>query len=375
VNIVLLTPSPPLRGGLVQYAAQLDRALAARGHATQVIGFRRQYPAALFPGRRQLDTDPQPHVLPSQLLFSPLSPVSWRRTARAALAFGAQALVLHYWSPFTALGYAAVAGRLRRSGVRVIVLAHNLYAHEPLPGARLLAQVLLRQCDAVLVHSAAVQRAIARSAPRLTTRLVPHPLHHLFPCSLSPLEARQRLGLPPSAPIVLFFGYVRPYKGLPVLLEAVASAQAALPGLHLLVAGESYAGRAAYERQVAALGLAPHLTRLDHFLTRAEVGCCFAAADLVVLPYRRATQSGVVPIAYAHARPVIASAVGGLPEQIAPGRTGFLVPPNDPAALAEALRAFFTLPDRAAFPAHIRAWTAGWTWEAVAAAIEALARG
>lgn len=373
MKIAFVTPTPPLRGGMVQYAAQLYAALTARGHAVDALGFRRQYPTLLFPGRSQLDPSAHPLALPARRIFDPLNPVSWLRTAAAARAARPDLLLLHYWMPFLAPGYGAIArlGR-RRDGGRVVLLAHNLLSHESQPGGRALARWLLGRCDRVIVHSEAVREIALALRPDARVLVAPHPVHQIFETPLARDAARRALGVPLQAPVLLMFGHVRRYKGLELLLDAMPRVAAALPDVRLLVVGEFYVARQPYEAQIGRLGLAAHVTLEDRFVPREEVGRYFAAADLVVLPYLAATQSGIAAIAYAHERPVVATAVGGLPEQVADGETGYVVPLRADA-LAEAIVRYFREADRPAMADAIRARRQLATWEQVAATVEACA--
>jgi len=373
VKLALVTPAPPLRGGPVQYAAQLYAQLAERGHSVHVIGFRRQYPTWLFPGRTQYEVGGQSLHLPNEPLFDPLAPFSWVRAARRLQQLEPDGVLFQYWMPFFAPGYGAVAWLCHRwTRARVVLLAHNVKPHERQPGGQLLTRWLLAQCDGFLVQSAAVQSELLALRPGAHCARAPHPVHDIFECALTCDEARAQLGLPAGAPVLLFFGHVRPYKGLGVLLDAMARVRRALPAAHLIVAGEFYQDRRPYERQIAALGLAGAVTMVDRFIPREQVGLYFVAADLVALPYLDASQSGIIPIAYYHDRPVIATAAGGLPEQVAEGETGCLVPPRDPDALARAIVRFWTEADRASMAAHIRARRLECTWERLAQAVEKL---
>lgn len=372
MRLALVTPGPPLRGGLVQYATQLYAELLRRGHAVWVLGYRRQYPAFLFPGRSQREPSAAPLDLPNEPLFDPLSPFSWVRVARCAQALALDGVLFQYWMPFTAPGYGIVAGLIRQwTRAHTLLLAHNIRPHEPQPGERLLTRWLLNRYDGIIVESGTVRDDLLALKPDARYVQVPHPVHRLFECSLTQAEARTVLGLPTSAPL-LFFGHVRPYKGLGLLLEAMAHVVRALPSIHLLVAGEFYVDRRHYERQIAALGLGTGVTLVDHFVPHEQVGMYFVAADLIVLPYLHATQSGIVPIAAYHERPVVVTAVGGLPEQVVDGETGYVVPPGDASALAEAIVRFFVRADRPMMAARIREWRQLHTWGRLAEAIESL---
>jgi D-inositol-3-phosphate glycosyltransferase len=343
VRIALLGPVHPYRGGIAHYTAALTRALLERGHAARVFSFTRQYPRLLFPGQRQTDTSEAALAVPSERVIDSLSPLSWWRASRAAAAFGPTLVLVQWWHPFFAPSLGTVARWVRRrTGAQVVFVCHNVRPHE----ASRLDSALLRYAygaaDAFVVQARGEARRlrelIGEAAP---VEVAPHPPYEVLSELAPPLEravARARLGL--TAPrVVLFFGLVREYKGLSVLLDAFA--QLDDPGAQLVVAGEFYAPAGPYRAQVERLGLAGRVRFDARYIPNEEVGAYFSAADVVALPYRHATQSGIVQLAWAYGVPVVVSAVGGIPEVVEDGVSGLLVPPERPDALSEALRRFF----------------------------------
>lgn len=352
MRLALVGPVRPLRGGVAQHTTRLAGALADAGHDVRVVSFARLYPRRLYPGRAQREPDGTGEPAGSPLLV-PWWPPSWRRAARAVREHRPDLVVMAWWVPFLGPMAAWLARRLRRSGLRVAWLCHNVLPHD---GGGWVDRVVTRRAlargDAWLVHArsdAAVLEALLGPdrVARGDLRVVGMPGMDPAPGAPPPVRAaaRRAMGVPEAVPLALFFGFVRPYKGLDVLIDALPAARRAVPGLRLWVAGEFWMPAAELAARARALGLGDDaLTLEDAYLPAAEAAARLAAADVCVLPYRTATQSAVATAAFARGVPVIATRVGGLPEAVADGASGLLVPPEDPSALAAALARFFEEP-------------------------------
>ncbi|PEN07870.1 glycosyl transferase [Longimonas halophila] len=332
-------PAYPYRGGIAHFTELTARALRNAGHPPRLCTFTRQYPAWLFPGRTQTvePGTPPPAGLPKpDRRIDTLNPLTWHRTARWMQQEAAGA-VMQYWMPFMALPFAYMAWQMRRAGRPVVGIIHNALPHERHWGDAQLSRLFLHQLSGAVALSESVAADVRALTPALPTEQVDHPAYTRFGTRPDQTDARARLDLPTEGLLVLFFGFVRRYKGLDVLLDAWPAVQEHRPNPFLCIAGEAYDDPAPYRAQMEAL---PHPDRVrwdDRYIPEDQVADYFAAADLVVQPYRHATQSGVVQIAAHMNRPVIVTDVGGLPETIDSGRTGFVVPPEDPDALAEAI--------------------------------------
>jgi glycosyltransferase involved in cell wall biosynthesis len=363
--VALLGPAWPLRGGIAQYLALLYRALEARAEVTQ-FSLIRQYPSFLFPGKTQHDASSEPLRVPAEAVLDTVNPLQWPRAARRVAAWRPDGLVFKWWLPFFGPSYAAVLGAARRAGAVNVMIADNLVPHEKRPFDDWATGLVLRRTDAFVVMSETVEADLRRLVPGAPYRRVPHPVYAQYASDEPRAAARAALGL--DGDVLLFFGFVRRYKGLDVLLEALPVVRARRPAT-LIVAGEFYEPIQPYRVRAAALGVAEHVRFYDRYLNDEEVRRLFAAADVCVLPYRSATQSGVVPVAYAASCPVITTRVGGLPEFVAEGESGYTVPPEDPAALAAAILRFYEQGGRAAMEAGVRREAAKYTWDALAGAI------
>jgi D-inositol-3-phosphate glycosyltransferase len=360
-RIALLGPLHPWRGGLAQYLQLLGEALQSHAQVNAVT-FTRQYPGILFPGTTQFDLDaPRPQFLTVPLLDS-INPITWRRSAAQLERWQPAAVVLKWWMPFFGPAFASSVGPLRRRGTRVVLVCDNLVGHEPRVFDRAFTDWMMRNSDGYLVMSDAVERDLDRLKPGAPRRRVPHPFYAQFDRQRWTREtARASLGL--EGDVALFFGYVRHYKGLDTLLTAWKRVRATRPGATLVVAGEFYEDRAAYEGLAKEAG---GVRIVDRYIPDDEVEALFRAADVTVLPYRTGTQSGVTHVAYALGSPVIATRVGGLTESVREGETGLTCPPEDPAALAAALVRFFAEGLNERMRAPIAALRASHSWEALA---------
>lgn len=361
-RIALLGPLHPWRGGLAQYLQSMGEALEAHAEV-RAVTFTRQYPSLLFPGTSQFDAAAPRPRFPTSALLDSVDPLSWRRTARHLESFAPGAVVLKWWMPFFGPAFASAVGPLRRHGTRVVLVCDNLIAHEPRFFDAAFSRWMLRNADGHLVMSDAVERDLDSLSPGAPRRRVPHPFYAQFDCGRWTREtARRELGL--TGDVALFFGYVRDYKGLDTLLEAWPRVRQRR-AVTLVVAGEFYEKPERY-RALAAHAGEGAVRFIDRYIPDAEVEALFRAADVSILPYRSATQSGVTHVAYALGTPVITTRVGGLAETVREGETGLTVPPEDPEALAEGVLRFFeeSLGDGMAGP--IAALRAAHSWEALA---------
>lgn len=358
----LLGPVWPYRGGISHFLVSMARGLGRRGHGVRLVTFKRQYPDRLFPGATQFDEGPPPEGLPrAPRLLDTLNPLSWRLTARRIVADGSDVLVFKYWMSFFAPALGTIARIVRRRGVRVLCVVDNALPHERRLGDRALARFVLGACDGLVVMSDKVRGDVEQIVPGVPVVQTPHPVYDIFGDALSRDDARALLGLGVAAPTLLFFGFIRRYKGLHVLLDAMPHVLARLPNARLVVAGEFYADEEALRAQAAPLGDA---VRFDaDYIPDAAVGRYFCAADVVVQPYVSATQSGVAQIAFHFRRPLVTTDVGGLAEIVPDGEAGLVVAPDQPQALADALIRFFeeNLADRLA--AGVERERQAYTWE------------
>lgn len=333
MKIAFIAPVPPFRGGIAKYCYSLAKELEKR-HDLLLLSYRRQYPALLY-GRKS-QTDPQIDGAAVQREFGNLSfdidsanPLSWAATSRRIAAFGTELVILPWWVVYWAPMYLYLLRSFRKRGIRVVVLCINVFEHEDSLLKKSLTKLVLRSTESIIVHSEQEKNEILEFHPKATVIKHLLPLFHYEPCDARPQDDSTHL---------LFFGFVRPYKGLDTLLKAVA-----LLGerkVTLTVAGEFWNDRESYQRMVEELGISDRVRIIDQYLPDSEMGRFFARADLVVLPYRKSRTSGIIATAYGYGKPVLATDVGGFHEVVEDGSTGKLVPPDDPEAFAAGIRWF-----------------------------------
>lgn len=342
MKITILGPAHPYRGGLASIMEAMARVFRRRGDEVLVRTFTLQYPAWLFPGKSQTVSTPPPADLRIVRCVNTVNPFNWLRVGRAIRRERPDFVLLKYWTPFMAPCFGTIARIARRNGhTRVLCQIDNVEPHEHHPVDRPFNRYFLRSVDGFIYMSEQVHRELAAytDAPALFS---PHPLFEHFGSRVDRGEACVRLGLDPAVGYALFFGLVRDYKGLDLLLEAWARLrrEGCTAGRKLIVAGEFYTPEEPYLAQIAALGLQDEVILRDRFIPDAEVKYYFSAADCVVQPYKTATQSGVTQIAYQFCTPMIVTNVGGLAEIVPDGRVGYVCPPTA-EGVADAVRRIY----------------------------------
>jgi glycosyltransferase involved in cell wall biosynthesis len=338
VRIAYLSTFHPFRGGIAQFNAAMYRAFE-RGHEVKAYTFTRQYPEFLFPGKTQMvqpgdNADP----IPSQRVLDTAWPLNWPGAARAIARYEPDLLVMKYWMSYfgPSLGY--VAGHLKRRGTKVITILDNVLPHERRFFDVPFTRYFLARNHGFIAMSHKVKRDLLSLRPDGPVHFMPHPLYDHFGAAIPRSEAARQLGLDPALRTVLFFGLIRDYKGLDLLIEAFAKLG---EGYQLLIAGEPYGDFAKYQRMIDAHPLRGRIVAHARYISDSEVPAFFSAADCLVLPYKGATQSGVTAIAFHFDLPVIATDVGGLAEIVAHERTGLIVPVPDADAIAKGIELFF----------------------------------
>ena len=346
MRIGILGTTWPYRGGLTAFNERLARQFAAEGNEVEIFTFTMQYPDFLFPGKTQYSDTPKPADLSITRTMNSINPFTWIRTARAIRKAGIELLVIKFWIPLMAPCLGTIACLCRRKGIRVVSILDNVIPHEPHFWDKWLIRYFIGSVDRFIAMSESVQKDCRMFLPAQRHDSVafnPHPLYDNFGQAVSKAEARQHLNLPQDKTILLFFGFIRDYKGLDLLMKAYAKTitnhQSPITNLLLVVAGEFYNNGAQYGELEKELGLKGTIEWRTDFIPDDQVRYYFSAADLIVQPYKTATQSGVTQIAYHFERPMLVTRVGGLAEIVPNGKVGYVCEVNEDD-IAQAISSF-----------------------------------
>ncbi|NIM19618.1 MAG: glycosyltransferase [Candidatus Latescibacteria bacterium] len=361
MKVCLVGPVYPYRGGIAHFTSLLAKEFA-KDHEISIINFKRLYPSFLFPGKTQFDESGSPLQVESERLIDSMNPFTWILTARAIARRRPDLVVFQWWQPFFAFTYAGVLFFLKLFWKsQVVYLCHNVLPHEASIFDRTLIKIGFTFVNAFLVQSQEDRMNLLRFRKHARVAVNPHPIYDVFKQSyITREEAREKLGIQDR--ITLFFGYIRPYKGLRVLLEAFAESIERVPST-LLIVGEFYEDQESYISLMEELSIRDKIVLVDRYVPNEEVEIFFTACDIVVLPYLSATQSGIVQIAFGFGKPVIVTGVGGLPDVVEDGVTGYVVPPNDPESLAKAIVHFYSQGDSTTFEENIQAAKDKFSWK------------
>jgi D-inositol-3-phosphate glycosyltransferase len=343
VKSIIVGPAYPLRGGIANFNEALCTELIAEGHDCSIVSFSLQYPGFLFPGKTQYADKDQSPNLPIKTILNSINPVSWWITARYIRKHSPEFVIIRYWLPFMGACLGTVARWLKSKEYKPVIIAitDNIIPHEKRIGDNMLTRYFLKSCDGFIVMSQTVMQDLRKFENHKPVILQPHPVYNIFGNKASIDNSKNTLGLDPSFHYVLFFGFIRKYKGLDLLIKAFADNRLHKMGIKLLIAGEFYEDPGPYLELIRKLELEKIIILHDRYIDKDQVKYYFGASEIVAQPYRDATQSGVTQIAYHFEKPMLVTDVGGLSEIVHHGESGYVVPPK-PQDITEALVDFFT---------------------------------
>ena len=372
-RVIIIGPAHPLRGGgLTTFNHRLAKEFMAQGHDCQIYSFSLQYPSFLFPGKSQYSDGPAPEKIIIQSVINSINPFNWIKIGNRLKKEKPDIIVVRFWLPFMGPALGTILKRVRKNKhTKIICLADNVIPHEKRFGDKPFTKYFLKSCDAFITMSEKVLGDLRLFQKIKPATLVPHPLYDNFGEIISKTKARKHLGLPENEKIILFFGFIRKYKGLDLLFEAMADERIKQSGIKLLVAGEFYEDRRAYDEQIAKLGIKDDLILHTDFIPDDKVKNYFCAADVVIQPYRNATQSGVTPLAYHFEVPMIVTNVGGLPALVPHEKAGLVTEP-DSKSIADSITRFYQLGEDYFIP-HLRNEKQKYSWSKMISSIFQLA--
>jgi glycosyltransferase involved in cell wall biosynthesis len=366
VNIAYLSTFYPFRGGIAQFNASLYRAFEHLGHNPHAFTFSRQYPDILFPGETQFVTEYDiADPIPSTRILDSINPLSWYSTAKEINKIHPDILLTKFWMPFIAPSLGTVAGRVQKK-TKKICIVDNALPHERRPGDIALTSYFLDRNDGFIVMSDTVEKDLLSLKPQAKICRHNHPLYNHFGSRISREEACKTLHIPSDKHILLFFGFIRSYKGLSLLLDAMKL----LPdNYHLVIAGEMYGSFDAYQQQIETLHLQDKISLHIRYISDVETPLFFSAADVCILPYISATQSGIIAIAHHFETPVIATNVGSLSEALYNGSAGMLIDKPEPHMIADSVHTFFSTKLSDQYIAAVQSIKNELSWESLGKAI------
>lgn len=371
-KIILLSPAHPLRGGIAALSERLAQELQHNDNEIIIYSFSLQYPNFLFPGKTQFTDDPPPKDLKIKTVVNSINPLNWLKVGRMIRREKPDLLIIRYWLPFMAASLGTIARIVKRNKhTKVITIADNILPHEKRPGDWQLTHYLVKASDGFIVMSKSVKddlRLFTKTKPAIFT---PHPIYDNYGVIVSRLEALRYLQLSDSERYILFFGFIRKYKGLDLLLEAMADERLKKLNIKLIVAGEYYDKPEFYENLIAQYNLSDRIILRTDFIPNDAVKYYFGAADLIVQPYRSATQSGISQMAYHFEKPMVVTNVGGLPEIVEHGKAGYVVEVNV-TAIADVIVDFFENQQFATMQQGVREEKKRFDWSVMVNRIEQL---
>jgi len=364
MKIAILGTAHPLRGGLAAFNERLAYQLQGQGHTVDIWSFSLQYPSFLFPGKTQLTDEAAPRGLNIRTEVNSINPLNW-------LSVGAQMnkerydlVIVKYWLPFMGPCFGTILRKAKKNKqTRVLCIVDNIIPHEHRPGDKQFTNYFIKAVDAFVTMSKDVLKDVKTFTGK-PAFFTPHPIYDSYLDAVGKEEACKKLSLDPHKKYILFFGFIREYKGLDWLLEAMADNRIAQSGIELIAAGEYYNKdvEAANNSIIAKHNLQDKVHMVTDFIPNSEVRYYFSAADLVVQPYKHATQSGITQIAFHFEKPMVVTNVGGLAEVVPDGKVGFVAEPN-PTAIADAILKFYQPNSIPGLKENILHEKAKYTWE------------
>jgi glycosyltransferase involved in cell wall biosynthesis len=339
-KVIIIGPAFPFRGGIANFNNALAKAYHDRGDEVVLYSFTLQYPSFLFPGTTQYESGQPPKDLKIKTLINSVNPLNWIKVARKINRENPDYVIIRYWLPFMAPCLGTIA-RLLNKKIKILAITDNVMPHEKRIGDSVFTRYFVKSCTAFLSLSESVLNDLSKFTSTTYKKFIPHPIYDIFGDKISKKKAIENLGLNPTDKHLLFFGFVRKYKGLDLMLEAMGDERIKAMGIKLIIAGEFYDNKEEYSDMISDLGIAKDIIIKSDFIPAEEVKNYFCAADMITQTYRTATQSGITQIAYSFERPMLVTDVGGLAEIVPHHKVGY-VTSQQPIEIADAILHFYT---------------------------------
>ena len=361
-KIALIGPVYPYKGGIAHYTSLLYKALSKK-YDVAMISYKMQYPKLLFKKEQKDYSNDMFKVDGTLFMLNTANPFNIIKTGMYIRKINAEAAIIQWWHPYFSPCYRILESVLGKK-IKKIFICHNVFPHERFPMDRLLTRLVLKKGDGFIVHSKSDGDDLLSIKPDALYRQNPHPTYNAFKIkNMTREDARSELGRTNDEKLLMFFGFVREYKGLRHLLDAMKIVKDKLKDVHLIIAGSFGDDKESYMNLIKDNGIEGITEVSDGYTPDSEVEKYFAACDIVVLPYESATQSGIVQIAYGFGKPVLVTDVGGLPDVVTDRKTGYVVEPKSPQAIADAVEDFFANGRSREFEEHIREEAYRFSWE------------
>ena len=371
MRIVMIGPVYPYKGGISHYTSLLCKSIRER-HEVIMLSYSMQYPRILFRGEQKDPGNKSFQINDARFILHTANPFNWIKTSAQIRKLQPDLVIIQWWHPYFAPCYHFLAKRIR---CPILFVCHNVLPHESFPMDAFLTRTVLRKGSFFIVHAKSETDVLKKIVPNAVFRVCSMPTFTGFSDGMERVEeARMKLSIPLNARVLLFFGLVRDYKGLDVLIHTLPRIIKDIPDIRLLIAGKFGKDRAKYEEMISNDNLRDYIEVYDQYVPDDQIATFYAASDLVVLPYKSATQSAVVQMAYGFCKPVVVTNVGGLPEAVIDGKTGYVIPSEDEAALHQTVVSFFSQNRAAEFEQNIRTAIQINTWDQITDLIESMCK-
>lgn len=363
MHIIIVGTAYPYRGGGTStFNERLAKAFIDNGDKIEIFNFTLQYPKIFFPGKFQYSKELQPTELTIKRKINSINPYNWLKIGNELKNIKADLVLFRYWTPFMAACFGTIARRIKKNNyTKIIAITDNIIPHERMPFDRLLTKYFVNSMHAFITMSKVVMNDLMTLDQHKPKKFTPHPLYDNFGKEISKTQAKRHLNLENDVRYILFFGFIRKYKGLDLLIKAFADDKLRNYNIKLIVAGEFYTDPNPYFNLIKKYQLQDLVIMHNKFISNSDVVKYFCAADLVVQPYKEATQSGITQTAYHFNKPMITTNVGGLPEMVPDQKVGFVVQP-DANEISNAIQRFLNLPPTF-FLENIKREKQKYTWE------------